>query len=83
MADSSSAAATAVATLLERFSSTSSVKLIASAVALVVTVLMVIDKFVAAPVDPREPPVVKGLLPIIGHWITVNTSYPGVYEKLA
>ncbi|UQC81080.1 prostacyclin synthase [Colletotrichum lupini] len=83
MADSSSAAATAVATLLERFSSTSSVKLIASAVALVVTILMVIDKFIAAPVDPREPPVVKGLLPIIGHWITVNTSYPGVYEKLA
>ncbi|TID04951.1 25-hydroxycholesterol 7-alpha-hydroxylase [Colletotrichum higginsianum] len=82
MADSSSAAA-AAATLLERFSSGSSVKLLATALAVFAAILLVIDKLIAAPVDPREPPVVKGILPIIGHWISVNTSYPGVYEKLA
>ncbi|OHE91273.1 prostacyclin synthase [Colletotrichum orchidophilum] len=83
MADTSSTAVTAAATPLECFSSGSSVKLIASAAALVLTILIAIDKLVSAPVGPRKPPVVKGILPIIGHLISVNTSYLGAYEKLA
>lgn len=83
MADHSSTAATAAATLLDRFSSGSSVTLWATALAVVATFLLIVDKLIAAPVDPREPPVVKGTLPIIGHFISVHTSYPGVYEKLA
>ncbi|KAF6794640.1 prostacyclin synthase [Colletotrichum sojae] len=76
-------AATAAAALLQRVTSGSSISLAATALAIVFALLIVIDKLISAPIDPREPLVLKGSLPIIGHLIGVKTQYPGVYENLA
>ncbi|KAF6798912.1 prostacyclin synthase, partial [Colletotrichum musicola] len=76
-------AATAAATLLQRVTSGSSISLTATTLAVVFALLVVIDKLVSAPVDPREPPVLKGNLPIIGHLIGVRSQYPGIYERFA
>ncbi|KAL0940458.1 prostacyclin synthase [Colletotrichum truncatum] len=81
MADNSTSAA--AATLLERFSSGSSISMVATTVALLFAFLVGLDKLISAPVDPREPPVVKGNIPILGHLFGVRAQYPGVYEKLA
>lgn len=83
MADKVPIDAAAAATLLGRLTSGSPVSLVATALAVVFALLLVIDKLISAPVDPREPPVLKGNLPIIGHLLGVRTQFPGVYEKLA
>ncbi|KAF4911041.1 Cytochrome P450 52A5 [Colletotrichum viniferum] len=83
MADKVPIDAAAAATLLGRLTSGSPVSFVATALAFVFALLLVIDKLISAPVDPREPPVLKGNLPIIGHLLGVRTQFPGVYEKLA
>ncbi|KAI8315517.1 Cytochrome P450 52A5 [Colletotrichum sp. SAR11_59] len=83
MADKVPIDATAAATLLGRLTPGSPVSLVATALAVVFALLLVIDKLISAPVDPREPPVLKGNLPFIGHLLGVRTQFPGVYEKLA
>lgn len=59
------------------------VALIGTAFAVIFVSLLILDRIIAAPVDPREPPVFKSRLPVIGHWISINTQFPHAYRKIA
>lgn len=60
-----------------------SITVLATAFAAVFVSLLIIDRIIAAPVDPREPPVVKSSIPVIGHWLSLATQYPDIYQKIA
>ncbi|TDZ41095.1 25-hydroxycholesterol 7-alpha-hydroxylase [Colletotrichum trifolii] len=74
---------TSVAARIARLSSGSPVSVAATSLAVMFALLLLVDRLISAPVDPREPPVVKGNMPMIGHLLGVRTQFPGVYEKLA
>lgn len=85
-AANASEAPAAVATLFSRaFVTTGStpIAMLGTAFAVVFASLLILDRLIAAPVDPREPPVFKSSLPVIGHWISINTQFPYVYKKIA